>query len=62
MEQAVRIAQQGKHILLGKLISIIYKDALNIIDICEENNVKLAVVHPRRLDLTWRNMYKYLKK
>lgn len=45
---AVQIADANKHIILEKPIAMTLKETDEIIDACEKNNVKLAVVHPNR--------------
>ncbi|WHX26166.1 Gfo/Idh/MocA family oxidoreductase [Virgibacillus halodenitrificans] len=45
---AVRIAAAKKHIILEKPIAMTLEDTDRIIDACNENGVKLSVVHPNR--------------
>jgi UDP-N-acetyl-2-amino-2-deoxyglucuronate dehydrogenase len=45
---AVQIAEAKKHIIVEKPIAMTIEDTDKIIDACNVNNVKLAVVHPNR--------------
>jgi UDP-N-acetyl-2-amino-2-deoxyglucuronate dehydrogenase len=45
---AVQIAKANKHVVVEKPIALTLEDTDKIISACEENNVKLAVVHPNR--------------
>lgn len=45
---AVQIAEAKKHIIVEKPIAMSIEDTDKIIDVCNINNVKLAVVHPNR--------------
>lgn len=45
---ALAAAQAKKHIILEKPMALTHEDAVRIIEVCRENNVKLAVVHPNR--------------
>lgn len=45
---AVQAAQAKKHIVVEKPIALTLEDADRIIQACEDNGVKLAVVHPNR--------------
>jgi UDP-N-acetyl-2-amino-2-deoxyglucuronate dehydrogenase len=45
---AVRVAKAKKHIIVEKPIAMSLEDTDRIIEACEENHVKLAVVHPNR--------------
>ncbi|WP_202079434.1 Gfo/Idh/MocA family protein [Caldalkalibacillus salinus] len=45
---AVQIAEAKKHIIVEKPIAMSIEDTDKIIDACNLNNVKLAVVHPNR--------------
>ncbi|MFC4557929.1 Gfo/Idh/MocA family protein [Virgibacillus kekensis] len=45
---AVQIAEAKKHIIVEKPIAMTIEDTNKIIDACNVNNVKLAVVHPNR--------------
>jgi UDP-N-acetyl-2-amino-2-deoxyglucuronate dehydrogenase len=57
---AVEAARAGKHIVVEKPIALTLKDADQIIEACEENNVKLAVVHPNRFRPVVREFRKIL--
>ncbi len=45
---AVQVAEAKKHIIVEKPIAMTIEDTDKIIDACNINNVKLAVVHPNR--------------
>lgn len=45
---AVQAAKAKKHIILEKPIAMTLEQSDNIIKVCKENNVKLAIVHPNR--------------
>jgi UDP-N-acetyl-2-amino-2-deoxyglucuronate dehydrogenase len=45
---SVQIAEAKKHIIVEKPIAMTIEDTDKIIDACNVNNVKLAVVHPNR--------------
>jgi UDP-N-acetyl-2-amino-2-deoxyglucuronate dehydrogenase len=45
---AIEAAKAKKHIIVEKPIALTLKDTDAIIEACEENNVKLSVVHPNR--------------
>jgi len=45
---AVQIANAKKHIIVEKPIAMTLEDTNQIIEACEKNKVKLAVVHPNR--------------
>ncbi|QHE63371.1 Gfo/Idh/MocA family oxidoreductase [Rossellomorea vietnamensis] len=45
---AVQIANAKKHVIVEKPIALTLEDTDKIIHACDENNVKLAVVHPNR--------------
>lgn len=45
---AVQVANAKKHIVLEKPIAMTLEDTDQIIEACENNNVKLSVVHPNR--------------
>ncbi|OSX53995.1 Gfo/Idh/MocA family protein [Anoxybacillus ayderensis] len=45
---AVAVAKAKKHVIVEKPIALTLEDADLIIHACQENNVKLAVVHPNR--------------
>ncbi|MYL56022.1 gfo/Idh/MocA family oxidoreductase [Virgibacillus halodenitrificans] len=45
---AIQIAEAKKHIIVEKPIAMTMKDTDKIINACNVNNVKLAVVHPNR--------------
>jgi UDP-N-acetyl-2-amino-2-deoxyglucuronate dehydrogenase len=47
-ELAVEAAQAGKHIIVEKPMALTLEDADRIIEACDQNNVKLSVVHPNR--------------
>ncbi|NEU30308.1 Gfo/Idh/MocA family oxidoreductase [bacterium LRH843] len=44
----IKAAQAKKHVIVEKPIALKVEDAKEMIAICEQNNVKLAVVHPNR--------------
>ena len=43
----VEAAKTGKHLIVEKPIVLTLEDVNRIIRVCKENNVKLAVVHPK---------------
>ncbi|MGE7272673.1 Gfo/Idh/MocA family protein [Brevibacillus panacihumi] len=45
---AIQIAKAKKHVIVEKPIALSVQDADEIIQTCEENGVKLSVVHPNR--------------
>lgn len=45
---AEAVASAGKHIIMEKPMALTVTDAERMIQICKENGVKLAVVHPNR--------------
>lgn len=45
---AIKAANAKKHVVVEKPISLTLEDAQAIIDACNENGVKLSVVHPNR--------------
>lgn len=45
---AVQVAKAKKHVVVEKPIALRIEDAEEIIFACQENNVKLSVVHPNR--------------
>lgn len=45
---AVKAAKAKKHVVVEKPIALTLEDAQAIIDACNENDVKLSVVHPNR--------------
>ncbi|QJD88253.1 Gfo/Idh/MocA family protein [Cohnella herbarum] len=45
---AIKAANAGKHIILEKPMALSEKDARDILNACEKNKVKLAVIHPNR--------------
>lgn len=55
---AVKVANAKKHIIVEKPIAMTLEDTDKIIDACNINNVKLAVVHPNR----FRPVVRELKK
>lgn len=48
LEYAEKAAQAGKHVIIEKPIEVDIHRAKRIIDICKENNVKLAVIYQNR--------------
>ncbi|HWJ76487.1 MAG TPA: Gfo/Idh/MocA family oxidoreductase [Niallia sp.] len=44
----VLCAKYGKHVIVEKPIALKLEDAKQMIDVCQQNNVKLAVIHPNR--------------
>lgn len=58
---AVKAANAKKHIVVEKPIALTLEDSKQIIDVCKENNVKLAVVHPNRFRPVMIEMKKILK-
>lgn len=44
----VQIAEAGKHVVVEKPMALSLDDADRMIEACEKNNVKMAVVHPNR--------------
>jgi predicted dehydrogenase len=57
---AVKAANAKKHIVVEKPIALTMEDANQIIDACQENGVKLAVVHPNRFRPVMMEMKKLL--
>lgn len=47
-QQALQAARHGKHIILEKPMALTSADAREIINVCSEHGVKLAIVHPNR--------------
>lgn len=47
-DQALQVARYGKHIILEKPMALTSAEAREIITACDENRVKLTVVHPNR--------------
>lgn len=56
-EPAVAFARLGYHILLEKPMAVTEKDCREIVDVCKEHNVKLAVCHVLRYS-AWVNKIK----
>lgn len=55
---AIKVAKAKKHIVLEKPIAMTLEESDQIIEACQRNNVKLAVVHPNR----YRPVVKELRK
>lgn len=45
---AIKAARAGKHVILEKPMALSGEDAKAIVQACDENKVKLAVIHPNR--------------
>lgn len=45
----IQVAEAGKHVLVEKPMALTLEDSDRMIEACEKNNVKLAVVHPNRV-------------
>jgi len=57
---AVKVAKAKKHVIVEKPMALTLKDADTIIQVCKENNVKLAVVHPNRFRPAIMEMKNYM--
>lgn len=44
----IKAAEAGKHVIVEKPIALTIEDTNKMIDVCKQNNVKLAVLHPNR--------------
>lgn len=58
----VQAAEAGKHVIVEKPMALNLSDADRMIEACEQNNVKLAVVHPNRFRPAVMEMRKQLEK
>ncbi|SDD99602.1 Predicted dehydrogenase [Bhargavaea beijingensis] len=57
---AVQVASAKKHLIIEKPIAMTIEDSQQIINTCNFNNVKLAVVHPNRFRTVVRELKKIL--
>ncbi|SHE96356.1 Predicted dehydrogenase [Seinonella peptonophila] len=58
----IQAAEAGKHVLVEKPMALSLEDADQMIDVCEKNHVKLAVVHPNRFRPAIAMMHKRLEE
>ncbi len=61
LEQIRKVVQKGCHIYCEKPVSVLLEEADEIVRLVEATSVKLAMAHPARHDLAFRNMKQLLE-
>jgi UDP-N-acetyl-2-amino-2-deoxyglucuronate dehydrogenase len=59
---AIQVAEAKKHVIVEKPMALTLEDANAMIDACERNGVKMAVVHPNRFRPAIRELRKQIEK